>query len=273
MVKKVMYNSSMPRAGSTLIQNILGQNPDFYVTPTSGVFEMLNNSRAVYTNGQEFKAQDEKLMEEAWKGYCKGAVYGYFNAITDKPYVIDKCRGWGMERNFIDFYEPGPKIITMIRDPRAVYASLEKKYRANPQLDTGVANWGNLTGTTTDKRIIHWSNTVPIGPTMDRLYQVLLEGIHENVLFIKFENLTTNPDKELRRIYEYLELPYYKHDFNNVEQITHEDDKIWGVFGDHVIKNKVAPVKEDFREILGPSGCQLITDNYQWFYEAFEYKI
>jgi len=98
MVKKVMYNSSMPRAGSTLIQNILGQNPDFYVTPTSGLFEMLNNSRGVYTNGQEFKAQDEKLMEEAWRGYCKGAVYGYFNAITERPYVIDKCRGWGMER-------------------------------------------------------------------------------------------------------------------------------------------------------------------------------
>ena len=36
---------------------------------------------------------------------------------------------------------------------------------------------------------------------------------------------------------------------------------------------KVTPVKEDFREILGPSGCQLITDNYQWFYEAFDYKI
>ena len=108
---------------------------------------------------------------------------------------------------------------------------------------------------------------------MDRLYQVLLEGIHENILFVKFENLTTNPDKELRRIYEYLELPYYKHDFDNVQQITHEDDKVWGVFGDHIIKNKVSPVKEDFEEVLGITGCQLITDNYQWFYEAFEYKV
>jgi hypothetical protein len=41
MIKKVFYNSSMPRAGSTLIQNILGQNPDLYTTPTSGLFEML----------------------------------------------------------------------------------------------------------------------------------------------------------------------------------------------------------------------------------------
>jgi sulfotransferase len=273
MVKKVMYNSSMPRAGSTLIQNILGQNPDFYVTPTSGVFEMLNNSRAVYTNGQEFKAQDEKLMEEAWRGYCKGAVYGYFNAITEKSYVVDKCRGWGMERNFIDFYEPNPKIITMIRDPRAVYASLEKKYRKNPHKEHNIANWADLTGTTTDKRVIYWSNNVPIGPVMDRIYQILLDGTHQHILFIKYEDLVKNPDNQLRRIYEYMELPYYQHDFKNIEQVTHEDDKIYGIFGDHVIRPTLEPLKEDYLDILGESGCQLITDNYQWFYEAFDYKV
>ena len=77
----------------------------------------------------------------------------------------------------------------------------------------------------------------------------------------------------MERIYEYLELPFYEHDFDNVEQITHEDDKVFGVFGDHKIRQKVSPVEEDFREILGPSGCKLLTDNYAWFYDAFEYKI
>jgi sulfotransferase len=273
MVKKVMYNSSMPRAGSTLIQNILGQNPEFYVTPTSGVYDFLFNARTIYSSSPEIKAQDEQLMEKAWKGYCKGAVYGYFNAITDKPYVMDKCRGWSGDFNFINFFDEKPKVISMIRDPRAVYASMEKKYRANPQLEHGIANFVDLTGTTTDKRIIHWSNTLPIGPVMDRIYQLLLDGTHEDILFIKFENLTANPDRELRKIYEYLELPYFKHDFNTVEQVTHENDRVWGVFGDHTIKNKVQPVKEDYNKILGPTGCRLLTENYAWFYEAFDYKI
>jgi len=130
-----MYNSSMPRAGSTLIQNILGQNPEFYVTPTSGVYDFLFNARTIYSSSPEVKAQDEQLMEKAWKGYCKGAIYGYFNAITDKPYVMDKCRGWSGDYNFINFFDEKPKVISMIRDPRAVYASMEKKYRANPQLE------------------------------------------------------------------------------------------------------------------------------------------
>jgi sulfotransferase len=70
-----------------------------------------------------------------------------------------------------------------------------------------------------------------------------------------------------------MEQPYYQHDFKNIEQVTHEDDKIYGIFGDHVIRPTLEPLKEDYLDILGESGCQLITDNYQWFYEAFDYKV
>ena len=37
----VFYQSSLPRAGSTLLQNIIGQNPKFHVTPTSGMIDMM----------------------------------------------------------------------------------------------------------------------------------------------------------------------------------------------------------------------------------------
>lgn len=273
MVKKIFYNSSLPRAGSTIIQNILAQNPLIFPTPTSGVFEMLNNVRAVYSNSLEFKAQDEKEMEKGYRGLLKSGIYGFYNEITDRPYVIDKCRGWSMEYKFIDFYDPNPKIICMIRDLRAIFASMEKKYRKNPQLELNVANWQKLEGTTTDKRIVTWSNNVPIGPAVDRLYQVLLEGLHENILFIRYEDLCKNPNEQMARIYDYLELPYYQHDFDNIEQFTHEDDKVYGVFGDHVIKNKLEKVDEDFYDILGETGCELITKSYRWFYEAFEYEV
>ncbi len=35
-MENIFYQSSLPRAGSTLLQNILAQNPDIYATPTSG---------------------------------------------------------------------------------------------------------------------------------------------------------------------------------------------------------------------------------------------
>ena len=47
---KIFFNSSMPRSGSTLLQNILGNNPDIYSTPTSPVFEFINAAKEIVKN-------------------------------------------------------------------------------------------------------------------------------------------------------------------------------------------------------------------------------
>ena len=273
MPKKIFYNSSLPRSGSTLIQNILGQNPSLHTTPTSGLFEMMTACRTMYSDGAEWKAQDSKEMEKGFKGFLKAGIYGFYNAVTPKNYVVDKSRGWGMEYDFINAYDPNPKIICMVRDIRAIFSSLEKKYRKNPLTENHIANWGNLTGTTTDKRMIVWSNNPPIGTALDRLYQTLIQGLHKNILFIKFEDLCSQPDEELKKVYEYLELPYFKHDFNNIKQVTHEDDKWYGIFGDHVIRKEIRPLKDDFREVLGENACKLIVEGYPWFFNDFGYTI
>ena len=79
-----------------------------------------------------------------------------------------------------------------------------------------------------------------------------------------------NPDKELERFYAYLGLPSYEdHDFNNVEQITVEDDEVYGVFGDHTIRRKVEPQPSRGDEVLGEHLCDWIRQRYGWFYERF----
>ena len=137
--------------------------------------------------------KDKDLMEKGYKSFLKNGIYSFYNEITDRPYVIDKCRGWSMEYKFIDFYDPNPKIICMVRDVRAIYASMEKKYRKNPQLELNVANWQTLEGTTTDKRIVSWSNTVPIAPSMDRLYQVIWKDHLKKFYLLSFKIYVENP--------------------------------------------------------------------------------
>ena len=41
----IFFQSSMPRSGSTLLQNVLAQNPEIYATPTSGVLELVFSAR------------------------------------------------------------------------------------------------------------------------------------------------------------------------------------------------------------------------------------
>jgi sulfotransferase len=149
---------------------------------------------------------------------------------------------------------------------------MEKKYRKNPQLELNVANWQTLEGTTTDKRIVSWSNTVPIAPSMDRLYQVILEGLHEKILFVKFEDLCLRPESEMIRIYQYLDIPHFAHDFDNIEQVTKEDDEVYGAFGDHIIRKQLKLPPSKAKQLLTPDVCNWVYTNYEWFYKYFRYS-
>lgn len=89
-MKQLFFNSSLPRAGSTLLQNIIAQNPDFYSTPTSGTLELIYGARANYSNDPTFKAQDTDLMRKGFQSFCNQGLRGYYDAITDKPNVLEK---------------------------------------------------------------------------------------------------------------------------------------------------------------------------------------
>ena len=270
-MQKLFFQSSLPRAGSTLLQNIIGQNPDFYVTPTSGVLELVYAARNNYSTSAEFKAQDSDLMREGFRQFCHDGMTGFFKAVTDKPYVMDKSRGWGYHRDFLDFFYSDPKIVCMIRDPRAIFSSMEKNFRKNPEQDKGIVNHAEMAGVTTEQRIDTWAAGVPVGMALQRLYQIVKEGNDQKILFVKYEDLMKNPQGEMDRIYKYLDIPSYTHNFDNIQQITQEDDEVYGAYGDHTIKPKLTPVKPDWNEVLGKSAAAWIRSNYTWFYEYFGY--
>lgn len=273
MVKKIFFNASLPRSGSTLLQNVMMQNLDIYSTPTSGVIEFLLTARTIYSTGDAFRAQDPEVMKKGFKGFCKGGLHGFFNSITDRPYVIDKSRAWTGNFRFLDFFEENPKVIVMVRDLRAIFASMEKNFRKNPHKDPQIVNGTELKNMTTDTRLLYFSNTTPVGPSLEWLKDVITQNIDSNLLFIRFEDFTSNPEFEIRRIYKYLDIPYFVHDFANVEQLTQENDVIHGIFGDHQIQKVIKPIKNDYLDILGPNNCANITQSYNWFFEKFKYKV
>lgn len=259
----------MPRSGSTLIQNILGQNPNFYVTPTSGLLELIFAARGNYTNSPEFKAQDPKEMQQAFLSFCRGGMESYFTALTDKPYVVDKSRGWGIHYNFLNMIYPQPKIICMVRDLRSVITSMEKLYRKNADKMDPIINHNDMRGTTVYKRINTWLNTQPIGLALERINEIFQQKISNNIHFIRYEDLLTYPDETLNKIYDYLEIEPYKHDFTNIPQITQEDDTVYGIFGDHRIQTALVPLKEEYNNVLGYELSQYVVNQHKWYFEIF----
>jgi sulfotransferase len=273
MSKKIFYNSSLPRAGSTLFQNLIGQNPEFYVTPTSGLIELVFGAKNNYNHSQEFKAApDQDLMDKAFLSFCRDGMQGYYNVITDKPYILDKSRGWGINYGLLNLFSEKPKIVCMVRDVRSIYSSMEKNFRKNPHKENHVQNPNELIGTTLDKRIDIWASGAPVGISMDRLKDTIQQGIDKKILFIRYEDLMSNPEEEIRRFYEYLELPYYEgHNFETIEQVTNENDVVHGIYGDHKLRKEFKKLPDDYNEILGYELSTAIKNHYKWFYDFFGY--
>jgi sulfotransferase len=159
----------------------------------------------------------------------------------------------------------------MVRDIRSIFASMEKNFRKNPHKDSLIVNGTELKNMTTPARIDFYSVSPPVGPSLEWLYESIHQGYDNKILFIRFEDFTTNPEKEMKKIYNYLEIPYFQHDFNNVEQLTFENDIIHGIFGEHTIKNKVEPVVDDYEKILGKDQSDRLRMHYDWFFRRFNY--
>ncbi len=272
MIEKIFFQSSFPRSGSTLFCNVLGQHPDFYVGGTSGVLELIYAARENYSKSPEFLAQDAETMKKGFYGFCRAGLTGFYESITDKKYVLDKSRGWLYYYKLLNEILPEPKIIVMIRDIRDILSSMEKKIRNNPDKSTEIINWNNMTGITTEQRVNIWLNSQPLGLAMTRLYQMMHEGIDKNALIIKYEDFCLRPQQEMTRVYEYLGLDYFENDFENIAQLTVEDDNIYGVLGDHKIRSVLEMYKSDAQSILGSELCKKIKEGNKWFYDKYNYR-
>jgi sulfotransferase len=123
--------------------------------------------------------------------------------------------------------------------------------------------------TTVRNRVGHWLGNPPVGPALLRLIDAVERGVDKHVHVIKFEELTARPEPTIKRVYEYLEEPYFAHDFEHVEQATVEDDAQHGFYGDHTIRPNVRPVPLDYREVLGEQACVQIKQSYGLFYAKF----
>lgn len=274
MVEKIFFQSSMPRSLSTLFQNLISQNPDFYVTPTSGTLELLYAARNNYTNSPEFKAQDAELMQKGFAGFCKGGLHGFFDSITDKKYVLDKSRGWGVYKGFLDSFYPDAKVICLVRNLKDVVASYEKIYRKNQHQADPIRNDSNGRGTTLPKRVDEWMHpTNTIGRAVERISEMMTLGYDSKVLFIKSEDLCLYPESTMVKVYDYLEVPYFSHDFDNIEQLTQEDDNVYGLgAGLHTIRPKLEMKPSDADKVLDTHVRQWLYDTYRWYYQKFNYS-
>jgi len=264
----------MPRACSTLLQNIFNQNPDFYATPTDGALELLAGAREKFTNSSEFKAAvDQDLALQSWRSFCRGGLNEYVNTLTDKPNIVLKSRGWKGNVKWVEnILEAKPKIFCMVRDLKCIAASFEKLHRKNPDKTSQWLIESEVRGTTVFKRTDMYMKNMPVNISLDRIQELIEMGLDGSVMFIRAEDLTSRPQEIMDEVYKVLEVETYVHNFDNIEQTTKENDVIHALDNDlHTIRKKVEPLVNDSEEILGEAACNFIDTEYAWYQRYFGY--
>ena len=273
MNKTIFFNTSLPRAGSTLLQNIMAQNPSIYSTPTSGMSPFILEIQKAFSNNTDFKNEkDYKLIKKAFLQFCKGGINSFYNTLTPKPFILDKNKFWLDQQNFLKQLYPNFKMICLVRDLRSIISSFEKLYRTNINAPFGLYNIENSISFKIDDRVTHYFTHFPLEPPLSRLQELIEIDNLDHILFIKFEDLCLAPNDIINNIYDFLEIPNYKfHNFNKIEQATWENDNDI-ILGSHSINSSLTFPSPDYNKILGKNISEKIYHNFEWYFKFFNYN-
>lgn len=263
MTKDIHFISGLPRSGSTLLCNILAQNPRFKTTETSGIMDVIFGVRNTWDNLIEFRA---KPNEPAKERVMRAMLESYF-ADAEQPVIFDKCRGWVSLLEMAEvLLQRKAKVLVPVRDIRDVLASFEKIHRAQAGLHQPFFEGQHYfdSQTAEGRAQIMLQNDKPVGLAYHRVRDALRRGFGDRMYFVEFEKLTSEPEAELKRIYQFLGEEYFKHDFNNVVQVTWENDVVHGTKGLHDIRKQVLPMNSQWKKVLGAFAEQYGKMNFWW---------
>ena len=221
--KQLFFLVAMPRSGNTLFSTIMNQNPKIASTANSITLEIIKDLHLlkktdVFQNFPDHSSLDNVL----------NSVYDTYYKDWSQEIIID--RGPVMTTgNFAlmqKHYKRPFKCIVLVRDLMDVLASYMQWYTENSDAFPNRYNLKN--------------DEEKLGMIMNKDGAVAkdLEAIKnaynypDICHFVKYDDLVANPEQEFRKIYEFMEEPYYPHYFENLQTLNvngvQYDDKVVG---------------------------------------------
>jgi sulfotransferase len=259
MVKEIFFINGMPRSGSTLLCNILAQNPEFHVTATSGLPDIIGSIHQSWQQNPAIKASESSEKQLV----LINGLFQSYHSDTDRPTVFNKSRGWASILELVELSLNQPiKIISTTRKITSILASFEKLYRKElKDINSPMVRRPEMA--VLSGRLNTWANTV-VGGSFNSIQDAFLRGHRDKFHLVDYDSLTREPRTQLLGVYDFLNKPYFEHDFNNVQQYTHENDIEHGFSDLHTIRSVIKPQLDDSREILGPFYDQFSNYHYNF---------
>jgi len=221
--KQLLFLVAQPRSGNTLFASIMNQNFEIAATANSVTFEIIKDlflikQKEIFLNFPDHKSFNNLI----------DSVYDIYYKDWPQRIIIDRSPVM-LSGNFEliqKHYKKPFKCIILLRDLMDVLASYMQWYTENPDA------FPNRFGLTTDDE--------KLSMIMDKNGAVArdLEAIKNSYNYpdmchyLKYDDMITNPEQEFRKVYHFMNEPYFNHRFDNLDQVNingvYYDDKVVG---------------------------------------------
>ena len=220
MSKQYYFLAGLPRSGNTVLSSILNQNPDIYSSPLSPLSEYMglvsfssNNNQAAKIN--TYPERSDKVISKMIENYYED---------VDKPFILDRSKEWGtpVNLNILKSYLGfTPKIIFTTRpviEVLASYIAINKDRFIKSMHHTGFKKDESLD---INDNICDFlmSPGRPLSRALESLKSIDDPKNAGVFHIVKYENLLANPEETMSKVYKFLEIDVFTHNFNDIQRI------------------------------------------------------
>ena len=208
--KQLFFLVAQPRSGNTLFTSIINQNPEIACTPNSITLEIMKDlfllkETDVFQNYPDHKSLDNVL----------DVVYDNYYKDWPQPIIID--RGPVMTQGNFQLmqkhYKRPFKCIVLLRDLMDVLASYMQWYTENPDAFVNKYNLKN----DEEKLSMIMNNQGAVAKDLEAIKNSY--NYKDICHYVKYDDLVSQPEQEIRKVYEFMNLPYFKHSFQDLKQV------------------------------------------------------
>lgn len=216
--------AGLPRSGSTLLCNILNQNPELRATDTSplpGILAGVQQAIGTSAELQGVLAEDSAATHDTIRRLMTAVIDAWYH--DEDRIVFDKSRAWPALAMLIADLYPTARFVVCVRDVRAVFASIEKQHRATPWFDQSDTA---ITRSIAGRAGVMMSTDGLIGSSIIGALD-LVARMPDRCHIVNYEALARDPGTALGELYDHCKLEPYDHDFDNVVNVTAEPDHLY----------------------------------------------
>ena len=268
MVPNFVGVTGLPRAGSTLLCQLLAQHPEIQCEGhSSPLCNTLLGIRRMISDDSFFLAQLDTAFDSSY-GHLATAMQGFlrgWNQGCRKKIVVDKNRAWLHAIEMLLHIEPEAKLVVCIRELGQIYGSIEAQHQRTILVDfiDHLADFDRF-----GRADMLFAKDKAIGAPMISLHAVpdLPKQVQQRLYFVRFEDLMDNPVACMSHLYAWLGVSEFAIDPGKLAKGIQESDSHYHM---KYLHDQAERVIKPRRHEIPPRIQARIEEACAWFYEMY----